>query len=77
MPYNKVSELPESVKGNLPQHAQEIYQAAFNNAWDQYDEARERRGDNSREETAHSVAWAAVKRDYEKDDATGKWHKKQ
>jgi cation transport regulator len=32
MPYEKTSELPESVLENLPEHAQEIYQAAFNNA---------------------------------------------
>jgi cation transport regulator len=33
MPYNKISELPDSVKNALPKHAQEIYMAAFNNAW--------------------------------------------
>lgn len=27
MPYDKRSELPDSVKDNLPQHAQEIYKA--------------------------------------------------
>jgi cation transport regulator len=66
MPYDRLSELPESVRDNLPQHAQEIYQAAFNSAWDQYDKPEERRGDSSREETAHAVAWAAVKQKYEK-----------
>ncbi|MEQ8193049.1 MAG: ChaB family protein, partial [Rhodospirillales bacterium] len=54
-----------SVRDNLPKHAQEIYQAAFNNAWDQYKSAKDRRG-GSREETAHRVAWAAVKDQYEK-----------
>jgi len=66
MPYNKVSDLPDSVKEHLPKHAQEIYQAAFNSAWEQYDKPEERRGDASREETAHRVAWAAVKEKYEK-----------
>lgn len=67
MPYNKLSELPDSVRDNLPKHAQEIYQAAYNSAWDQYghDESR-----------AHRVAWAAVKNDYEKDDDSGRWKKK-
>jgi cation transport regulator len=37
MPYDKLGDLPESVSDNLPHHAQEIYQAAYNNAWDQYD----------------------------------------
>ncbi|MGI8860215.1 MAG: ChaB family protein [Rubrobacteraceae bacterium] len=29
---------PDSVKGNLPKHAQEIYKKAFNSASKQYDE---------------------------------------
>jgi cation transport regulator len=72
MPYERNSELPERVRDNLPQHAQEIYREAFNSAWQQYDQSEERRGDASREETAHKVAWAAVKQVYEKDDA-GRW----
>ena len=67
MPYDKVSELPDSVRDNLPKHAQEIYKEAYNSAWDQYDDPDERRGDASREETAHKVAWSAVKQKYEKD----------
>lgn len=66
MPFNKLAELPDSVKDNLPDHAQEIYRAAFNSAWDQYADANDRRGDATREETAHKVAWAAVKEKYEK-----------
>lgn len=75
MPYDKRRELPESVKNVLPAHAQDIYKEAFNNAWEQYDEPSERKGDASREETAHRVAWSAVKQKYEKGD-DGKWHKK-
>jgi cation transport regulator len=33
MPYDSVNELPDSVRNNLPAHAQVIYQEAFNNAW--------------------------------------------
>ena len=76
MPYKSVSELPESVRDNLPKHAQEIYQAAYNSAWEQYDEPEERRGGADREETAHKVAWAAVKKKYEKDEGSGKWRSK-
>jgi cation transport regulator len=76
MPYDTVKELPDSVKDNLPKHAQEIYQSAFNSAWDEYSSAEDRRGDASREETAHKVAWAAVKQSYVKGD-DGKWHKKK
>jgi cation transport regulator len=73
MPYKKVDELPDSVKENLPRHAQEIYRAAFNSAWEEYKDPKERRGGDSREETAHKVAWAAVKEKYKKDDQSGKW----
>jgi cation transport regulator len=45
----------------LPLHAKEIYLGAFNNAWTEYAS----RGP-ARERTAHRVAWAAVKRKYQK-----------
>jgi cation transport regulator len=76
MPYKDVKDLPESVRDNLPKHAQEIYLEAFNNAWDQYAKPEARRGSASREETAHKVAWSAVKKVYEKDEKTGEWKKK-
>jgi cation transport regulator len=65
MPYDKRSDLPDSVKDNLPAHAQGIYKEAFNSAWDEYghDESR-----------AHRVAWGAVKNSYRKND-DGKWVK--
>lgn len=76
MPYKGLDELPDSVRDNLPNHAQEIYMKAFNNAWDEYADPEERRGDASREETAHKVAWAAVKNVYKKDEESGEWKKK-
>jgi cation transport regulator len=75
MPYSTNDDLPESVKDNLPEHGQEIYRKAYNSAWDQYDEPEERRENRSREETAHSVAWAAVKKVYDK-DKNGRWTRK-
>ena len=67
MPYETLEDLPDGVKNSLPKHAQEIYQAAFNEAWNEYAAPEDRRtpGD-SREETAHKVAWGAVKQAYEK-----------
>ncbi len=67
MPYQNTSELPDAVKDHLPKHAQEIWRAAFNSAWDEYghDESR-----------AARVAWAAVKHEYEKDEKTDQWKKK-
>ncbi|HEY9052700.1 MAG TPA: ChaB family protein [Gammaproteobacteria bacterium] len=66
MPYKTLSDLPASITEHLPRHAQEIYLAAFNNAWDEYKDPKNRRDDSSREEVAHKVAWAAVKTSYEK-----------
>lgn len=73
MPYKDIDDLPESVQDNLPKHAQEIYLAAYNNAWDEYKSPKDRAGDTSREETSHKVAWAAVKKKYEK-GKDNKWH---
>jgi cation transport regulator len=75
MPYKNRSDLPDSVQDNLPAHAQDIYKEAYNSAWDEYKDPEDRRGDASREETAHRVAWNAVKGSYEKND-DGKWVKK-
>ncbi|HEO98125.1 MAG: ChaB family protein [Campylobacterales bacterium] len=74
MPYDTLDALPDSVKTNLPKHAQEIYKEAFNSAWNEYADPQKRHGDASREETAHKVAWAAVKHSYEKRE--GKWIRK-
>jgi cation transport regulator len=76
MPYQSTADLPESVKNVLPSQAQEICMEAYNSAWEHYDKAEERRGDSSREETAHRVAWAAVKNKYEKDETSGTWVEK-
>lgn len=66
MPCKELKDLPEQVKNNLLKHAQEIYKEAYNNAWDQYKDPKERRGDASREEVSSRVAWAAVKKKYKK-----------
>ena len=68
MPYNSTNDLPENVTNVLPKHAQEIFLEAFNSAYEQYKDPDERRGDESRENTARKVAWNAVKQKYEKGD---------
>lgn len=65
MPYDKLSDLPPAVKDHLPKHAQEIFQAAFNSASEQYDE----------ESRWFATAWSAVENVYEK-NSDGKWVKK-
>lgn len=74
MPYDSTGELPEQVKDNLPKHTQTIYKKAFNNAWDEYSDPDERKGNQSLEETAHRVAWNAVQQEYEKEDE--EWKRK-
>ncbi len=60
MPYQANSDLPDAVRNHLPEHAQDIYRAAFNNAYAGFI------GQAERERRAHMVAWAAVKRTYYK-----------
>jgi cation transport regulator len=62
VPYATNAALPHSVREHLPAHAQDIFREAFNRAFDPWepDEAR-----------AFRIAWAAVKRSYEKVD--GAW----
>jgi len=74
MPYDKIGELPERVRDNIPKDAQKIFKEAYNNAWDQYSDPEKRRDDSSQEETANRVAWSAVKKKYEKKN--DKWIKK-
>ena len=64
MPYDKLADLPDSVRNNLPKHAQEIYRAAYNSVEEQY-------GEESR---AHRVACSAVDNKYENDE--GNWVEK-
>ncbi|MGB9937558.1 MAG: ChaB family protein [Methanobacterium sp.] len=76
MPYKNKNDLPKQVTENLPEHGQEIYLKAFNNAWEQYKEPKERRGNESREQVSHKVAWSAVENVYKK-DKSGNWVEKK
>ena len=67
MPYLTNADLPDSVRSRLPEHAQDIYRSAFNNAWDRYGESEPGRVD----EIAHRVAWSAVKKSYRR--INGEW----
>lgn len=60
MPYRANLDLPPSVRTHLPDHAQDIYREAFNHAYAAH------AGEIDREKRAHMIAWAAVKRTYEK-----------
>lgn len=67
MPYQDITDLPESIRKHLPRHAQEIYKEAFNHALEEYDHDEER---------AHRIAWGAVKKKYAKNEVTKNWEEK-
>jgi cation transport regulator len=66
MPYVSNADLSHKISEKLPEHAQTIFREAFNNAYEQYDRD---------EEIAFRVAWAAVKKKYEKNE-DGMWVEK-
>lgn len=73
--------LKEALPASMPEHAKEIWKAAYKAAYDRYDPETHREYDKSlsrernREVYAHSVAWAAVNKKYKKVD--GKWQAKE
>jgi cation transport regulator len=73
MPYSEVADLPSELRRLLPRHAQEIFLAAYNNAWVEYQDPVKRRGDIGIEAVARKVAWSAVKKEFAKDPETGRW----
>lgn len=75
MPYKSNKDLPDSVTAHLPVHAQDIYREAFNHAHEEYKDPSKRKDNSTLEETAHKVAWSAVKKKYEK-GSDDNWHSK-
>jgi cation transport regulator len=70
--YERIEELPDTVRDVLPEQAQEVYLEAFKASWESYDE--EKSSEMSQEAVANRDAWSAVKREYTRDDETGKWY---
>jgi cation transport regulator len=60
VPYDINDDLPRSVRDHLPEHAQDVFREAFNHAHAAHAH------DPRQEEAAFRIAWAAVKRAYEK-----------
>lgn len=56
MPYSTNAQLPDRIRKYLPHHAQDIFRAAFNAAYERYGPENEER--------AFRIAWSAVKRSY-------------
>jgi cation transport regulator len=68
MPYATNASLPSAVRRVLPEHAQYLYRAAFNEAL--------ACGGLDPEAAAHRLAWAAVKRSYVQ-RAPGLWERRR
>ena len=65
MPYKSNNDLPKSISDNLPEHAQDIFRTAFNNAHEEH----------GNEKQAFKIAWSAVERRYKKNE-DGQWVQK-
>ena len=65
MPDKQINELPQDIKEQLPEHAQQIFFAAFYAAQD----------NGMSEEAARNVAWNSVRNEYEPGNG-GQWHRK-
>jgi cation transport regulator len=72
----ELSEATQKRIDQLPEHAQHIFKKAHSSAIEEYQDPNKRRGGKreSAEEVAHKVAWAAVKKEYKKQD--DEWVKK-
>lgn len=75
MPYQTRDDLPESLRHVLPEHAQDIFKEAFNNAIKEYQDPKKRRDKSSPEQIAFRVAWSAVEKVYRKNE-NGQWERK-
>ncbi|MBW4621076.1 MAG: ChaB family protein [Cyanosarcina radialis HA8281-LM2] len=68
MAYQKIEDLPQEVREQLPEYGQRVFIAAFNSI-------AERSGD---EEAANRVAWQTIKRSQEfVRGEDGKWHQRK
>jgi cation transport regulator len=73
MTYIKLSDLPLSVRKELPPDAQEIYKAVYNRTWEQCS-ASEDYDPRNTAEIAGKAALLAVEAEYERDEH-GRWRK--
>ena len=72
MRYETKKDLPRILRDVLPDHAQDLYLEAYQQAWDSYED--EEGGDLGRSGVAHQRGMSAVEIDYEKVGST--WHRK-
>jgi cation transport regulator len=74
MSYETIEDLPSDLRAILPREAQELYLDVYQRSWETYEE--EQGGDMGQESVAHRDAWSAVRREYVKDEGSGRWYPK-
>ena len=74
MSYEDLPDLPEDLRDELPRHAQEIYQAAYNRVYETSMASGEDHDAQSIAETAHKAALLAVEMEYQKDEQS-RWRR--
>jgi cation transport regulator len=72
LPYYKNSDLPDHVKSGLPDHGQDLYREAYNDAWDIFRDPARRDEGRDHEACSHDHAWAAIEAKYEQ-NSRGSW----
>jgi cation transport regulator len=74
MTYNTVKELPKDIRERLPEHAQEIYCAAYNLTVEEHLASHHNHDENELQDMADQAAWQRVQMEYHQDD-TGNWRR--
>jgi cation transport regulator ChaB len=75
MSYEGLPDLPGDLRHELPRRGQEIYQAAYNRAYEKLMASGEDQDAESIAETAHNAALLAVEMDFQKDKQGGRWRR--
>jgi cation transport regulator len=69
--YRKVEDLPQALKDELPERAQQLYLAVYSSTWERCSMGDED-GDEKLARKAHDAAMLAVREKFEKDER-GRW----
>jgi cation transport regulator len=67
--------IPSREAKSLPRQARDIYEEIYRSAREHYQRNEARRDNASLEETAHRIAWNAVKQLYTLGERSGEWQK--
>jgi cation transport regulator len=72
--YTQLSELPPSIREELPELAQELYRVSYNRAIEKNRALEMNMNEADLAETAHELAWRKVMEEYQKDENGGWRH---